>query len=174
MKIMKTFARFKQLVLKTNFCFFLLASVIISYAKSPTGLKPEYVSVHPRSNGIVGKSFVSLLFNTPAIFSATLKNNRVELKITTENEINLSHIIIEKSMDGKNFKEAALVFTYGNTTSRSDYDFADNVSKINSGSLYYRLRSIDTDGATQYSDIHIIEITKENYNDKTALAYLNR
>jgi hypothetical protein len=98
-----------------------------------------------------------------ASFTATVNNNnsnKVDLKWSTEVETNLSHIMVEKSTDGVNFKDAALVFTYGNTTSKSDYSFADNISNVKSGSVYYRLLSVNVDGSAQYSDIRVVTISK--------------
>lgn len=143
MKTMKTFVLLKQNLLKAVLFILVTTSTLISNAKSSID-KPS--------------------FNTPinklAAFTVMLNNSKVDLKWTTEVETNLSHIMVEKSIDGKNFKEAALVFTYGNTTARSEYAFADNVSKIKSGPVYYRLRIVDVDGTTQYSDTRIIEISK--------------
>ena len=59
-------------------------------------------------------------------------NNKVDLKWETATEINVSHFIIEKSIDGKNFSDAGMVFAYGNTTSKSNYVFADNISNMQS------------------------------------------
>ena len=171
---MKTFVPFTQKLLKSVLCFFLSTSAVISNAQYSTGLQSENASVQPGSAGIVVKSSVSIASNKLASFTAILNNNKVELKFATETETNLSHIMVEKSIDGKNFKDAALVFTYGNTTARSDYAFADNISKINSGSVYYRLRTVDTDGTTRYSETRIIEISKESESGKTALASINR
>jgi hypothetical protein len=66
-----------------------------------------------------------------------------------------------------------MVFAYGNTTSKSDYAFTDNISNLQSGIFYYRLRSVDVDGKTQYSDIRIIRISKQEKNDITILTYPN-
>jgi hypothetical protein len=144
MKTMKTFVLLKQNLLKSALFILVATSTIISNAKSSTG-----------------KPFFNTPVNKLAAFTVMLNNNnKVDLKWTTEIETNLSHIMVEKSIDGKNFKEAALVFTYGNTTARSEYAFADNVSKIKSGPVYYRLRIVDVDGTTQYSDTRIIEISK--------------
>jgi hypothetical protein len=153
MKTMKTFVLLKQNLLNSALFILVTTSALISNAKSSTGSQPG-------SDGITGTSF-----NTPinklAAFTVMLNNNnKVDLKWTTEMETNLSHIMVEKSIDGKNFKEAALVFTYGNTTAKSEYSFADNISKIKSGAVYYRLRIVDVDGTTQYSDTRIIEISK--------------
>jgi hypothetical protein len=87
-------------------------------------------------------------------------NSKVDLKWSTETETNLNYIMVEKSTDGVNFKDAALVFTYGNTTAKSDYSFADNISKIKSGAVYYKLRSVAVDGTTQYSETLTVVISK--------------
>ncbi|MBL0271679.1 MAG: T9SS type A sorting domain-containing protein [Chitinophagaceae bacterium] len=106
-------------------------------------------------------------------FSAMENNNKVDLKWTTATEINVSHFMVERSTDGTNFSDAGMVFAYGNTTSKSDYAFTDNISNIQSGVIYYRLRSVDVDGKTQYSDIRIIRISKQEKNDITILTYPN-
>ena len=94
-------------------------------------------------------------------FTALLNNNsKVDLKWSTETENNLSHIMVEKSTDGKNFKDAALVFTYGNTTAKSDYSFADKITKVKSGTIYYRLRTVAVDGTSQYSETCFVTISK--------------
>ena len=86
--------------------------------------------------------------------------NKVDLKWSTETETNLSHFIVERSIDGINFSDAALVFAYDNTTTKSDYAFADNISKLQSAVVYYRISSIGSDGKNQYSDIRIIRTDK--------------
>ena len=137
---MKTFVTLKQNVLKSVLFIVVAASSLTSTARTSS----------------VGTPIVKL-----SSFTAMLNNNnKVDLKWSTEIETNLSHIMVEKSTDGKNFKDAALVFTYGNTTAKSDYAFADNITKIKSGSVYYRLRSVDVDGTTQYSETCIVTISK--------------
>lgn len=107
-------------------------------------------------------------------FSATLSNtNKVDLKWSTATETNLSHFIVERSTDGANYSDAGMVFAYGNTTSKVDYALADNISSIQSGVIYYRLRSVDVDGKNQYSDVRIIRIGKQSDNNITILAYPN-
>jgi len=161
MKTMKTFVLLKQNLLKSALFILVATSAIISNAQSLTGLQTDNVATQPASAGTTDKSSFSASTNKLAAFTVMLNNsNKVDLKWTTEIETNLSHIMVEKSIDGKIFKEAALVFTYGNTTSRSEYAFADNISKIKSSTVYYRLRIVDVDGTTQYSDTRIIEISK--------------
>ena len=106
-------------------------------------------------------------------FTASLNNNKVNLKWSTTEEINVSHFVIERSTDRQSFSDAATVFAYGNTTSTSNYTFADNINAIQSDIVYYRLRSVDADGKTQYSDIRIIRLSKKSDSNITILTFPN-
>jgi hypothetical protein len=130
----------KQNLLKSVLFIFILSSAIVVNARTSS----------------FGNSPVK-----PEAFTAVFNNNnRVDLKWSTETETNLSHFIVERSLDGINFSDAALVFAYGNTTARSDYAFADNISKVRSTTVYYRVSAIGTDGKNQHSDIVVIRTDK--------------
>jgi hypothetical protein len=112
---------------------------------------------------IASNASVNIVPVTPVSFTASVNNNntkKVDLKWSTEIETKLSHFIVERSTDGVNFSDAALVFAYGNTTAKSDYAFADNISRVLSGSVYYRIISIGDNGKAVYSNVHIIKINK--------------
>ena len=137
---MKTLVTLKQNLLKSALFIFVTASSIISNGRSLTaGTFP-----------VKATSFTVVLTTS----------NKVDLKWSTEMESNLSHFIVERSIDGKNYSDAALVFAYGTTTSRSDYVFTDNISKIQAREVYYRVSSIGSDGKNQYSDIRIVRTNK--------------
>ncbi len=107
-------------------------------------------------------------------FTATLgKNDKVELKWTTATEINVSHFTVERSTDGTNFNDAGMVFAYGNTNTNSNYVLSDNISNLQSSIIYYRLRSVDIDGKSEYSDTRIIRINKQTENKVTLVTYPN-
>ena len=106
-------------------------------------------------------------------FTAQLNNSRVDLKWGTSTEINTSHFVIEKSTDGSNYSDAGVVFAYGNTTDEMNYSFSDNLNNIQSGVVYYRLRSVDNDGKSQYSETRIIRISKKTENAITIVAFPN-
>lgn len=90
----------------------------------------------------------------------TNNNSRVDLKWSTETENNLSHFIVERSTDGVTYSNAALVFAYGNSTEKSNYVFADNISKVQTATVYYRISSFGADGNSQYSDVKVISLGK--------------
>ncbi len=154
MKMMKTIT---QNILRSVLFFSLATFAIIARAQSSTVKQAgpaQPVSVETTTNS----------FKLVA-FTAALNNNKVEVKFATVLENNLSHVIVERSIDGTNFNDAALVFAYGNTTERSDYMFPDNISKIKSTILYYRLKIVNGDGTVQYSDVRIVKINREQSRD---------
>jgi hypothetical protein len=133
---------------------------------------PNANSINDNFGGCL-KAPVSVLPVKLKSFSAMLINNKVDLKWTTATETNLSHFVIERSTDGRNFSDAGMVFAYGNTTANSDYTLADNISNIQSGIIYYRLRSVEVDGKSIYSDVRIIRIGKQEQNNITIATYPN-
>ena len=108
-----------------------------------------------------------------ASFTATLNNNKADLKWTTASEINVSHFVIEKSLDGTNFSEAGIMFAYGNATDLTSYSFSDNLANTTSTIVYYRLRSVDMDGKAEYSATRIIRTSKQKDNAISILTYPN-
>ena len=133
------------------------------------------ISSPSRMNSIWFKQFsLSTLPVKLSSFTATLVNiNNADLKWTTSSEINVSHFVIEKSADGINFSDAGIIFANGNATDKTNYSFSDNVSAIQSGIVYYRLRSVDVDGKSQYSETRIIRINKQNDNNITIVTFPN-
>ena len=98
-------------------------------------------------------------------FTAMLNNTKADLKWTTASENNLSHFILEKSTDGKDFKAACVVFAYGNTSELMNYNFSDkNINLSQAGVIYYRLRSVDNNGKTELSETKIIRVGKQTNN----------
>ena len=63
-----------------------------------------------------------------------------------------SHFVLERSIDGKNFKDVALIFTKeaGDTP---DYAFKDKVTVSAGHAMYYRLRMVDNASEVTYSYI---------------------
>jgi lysophospholipase L1-like esterase len=75
----------------------------------------------------------------------------VLLNWTTETEINNSHFIIEKSIDGINFEFVSKVDALGNSSTKQQYQF--NHLNITKGIIFYRLVMVDKNGIKQYSPI---------------------
>src|SRR5688572_3506920 len=89
-------------------------------------------------------------------FNAAITNNKVALFWITGKEKDFSHFVIERSTDGVEYKDAALVFANGNSTVQQSYYFADAVNTTSKTVLHYRLRMVSTGGKYSYSAIRII------------------
>ncbi|MBL7709914.1 MAG: T9SS type A sorting domain-containing protein [Chitinophagaceae bacterium] len=107
-------------------------------------------------------------------FTAILNNNsnKVDLRWVTSYEKNVSHFVVEKSTDGKNYADAGVVFAYGNSSDIMNYILTDQVSK-QENIIYYRLRSVDADGKFDYSATRIIRTAKQTENTVSILTYPN-
>lgn len=93
-------------------------------------------------------------------FNAARKSDvKVSLEWTTQEEINASHFVVERSFDGKEFDEAALVFAYGESKEEKIYRFTDMPGKKKVSAVYYRLRIVDMDGKTERSSVRAIGTT---------------
>ncbi len=87
---------------------------------------------------------------------ASLKNSDVEVAWKILTEINTSNYVVERSSDGNNFSTAGSVAATGS----SHYSFTD----VNpySGSNYYRIKAVDKDGSTKYSNVVRVNTTAAN------------
>src|SRR5689334_3300946 len=98
-------------------------------------------------------------------FNAMLEGtNKANLTWVTATEKNVSHFVVEKSTDGKNFSDAGIVFAFGNTQDKKTYNFTDKINATAGSVIYYRLRTVNIDAKNQYSIIRLIRIDKENAN----------
>ncbi|MCO5232058.1 MAG: T9SS type A sorting domain-containing protein [Chitinophagales bacterium] len=76
-------------------------------------------------------------------FNATCEGELVRIEWETATEINSSHFIIERSVDGITWEIIKQVESIGNSNTTKQYSIID-ISK--GGISYYRLRQIDIDG----------------------------
>ena len=91
-------------------------------------------------------------------FNAEQQNGHVVLSWSTAMEKDNTGFEIQVSTDAKNYKTIAFVETKnGDTNSIQEYSFTDLESGMQ-GSLYYRLKQIDIDGAATYYGPVYIEV----------------
>ena len=95
-------------------------------------------------------------------FDAALSGSKVSISWTTATEINSSYFEVERSIDGKNFAFAGRVTALGNSSSNLKYVYSDDASAL-SGTVYYRLKSVDKDGAFTYSSIKSVTINVNSH-----------
>ena len=91
----------------------------------------------------------------------SVSSKKVLLSWSTTQEKGASHFIIEKSTDGKEFSDAGLLFSVGDSERPQQYSFTDELRVSDTGKIYYRLRMVDLDGKIQYSPVKVIRVKKE-------------
>lgn len=79
-------------------------------------------------------------------------NTFIELKWITVSEVNNDVFEVERSIDGVLFEKIGTVEGYGTTREISQYLYQDKEVQFNV-LYYYRLKQIDFDGTTEYSNI---------------------
>ncbi len=89
-------------------------------------------------------------------FKLAKSNTDVLLTWTTSTEINNDYFNIEHSKNGAQFTSIGKVEGAGNAYTERDYSFTD--SKAVSGQNFYRLKQVDFNGRTSYSEIRTIQI----------------
>ena len=91
-------------------------------------------------------------------FTASANENSVTLNWSTATEINNSGFSVERKTSLEDlWNEVGFVPGFGTTTERMNYSFVDE--NLNMGSYSYRLKQIDFDGKTEYSEAIIVEVT---------------
>ena len=85
--------------------------------------------------------------------TAQKENSKVDLKWITDNEINTSHFVVERSFAGALFNSIGTV-TSANTSGLQEYDFIDQSPE--NGINLYRIKQIDINGNYKYSEVRTV------------------
>jgi len=93
--------------------------------------------------------------------------SQVDLKWVTATEINNDYFVVEKSKDGKNWEEVVWVDGAGNSNYTLEYYETDE--NPYEGISYYRLKQVDFDGKTSYSEIVPVAFEKNIEKNITVL-----
>jgi hypothetical protein len=83
-------------------------------------------------------------------FEISKTNTGAFLQWTVANEVNVNEYIIEKSLNGRDFSKVGSVAAKGT----DKYNFTDG--KLQNGTSYYRIKSVDKDGSFKYTAIKSI------------------
>jgi SdrD B-like domain/Secretion system C-terminal sorting domain len=88
-------------------------------------------------------------------------NKTIGLIWIAENEVNTKDFIIERSVDGINFRYVGSRPATGNRNITTTYTVDDNVEALlQSKAVYYRIKAIDIDGKSGISNTVIVRLTK--------------
>lgn len=95
-------------------------------------------------------------------FDGILIGSDVLLNWKTVTEVNSSHFVIQRSLDGfankSEGEDIGVVEAKGNSNETENYKFKDNnVTALNVNTIWYRLKMIDIDGTFEYSK-EIVEV----------------
>jgi hypothetical protein len=95
-------------------------------------------------------------------FTGVNKNNIITLNWQTAYEQNCSHYAIQRSVDGVNFTDVDRVAANGNSNIPLYYSYTDPLpaSVKMHRTVFYRLKSVDTDGNYGNSDIVALQLNK--------------
>lgn len=94
-------------------------------------------------------------------FSAKARNNNdAVLTWATAQEKDNDHFDVERSIDGVNFVKVGQRAGHGNSTTTQQYSFTDEGAARLAGTVYYRLRQVDTDGTPTNSDVRTVAFSK--------------
>lgn len=87
-------------------------------------------------------------------FRAKRVNDQVLLNWRVASEVDLSHYVIQKSVDGNVFVDMADIQTELHSKEGASYVFVD--SDLNTGHIYYRLKWVDLDGTIHFSNVIVV------------------
>jgi uncharacterized protein (TIGR02145 family) len=105
----------------------------------------------------INDSSVSALPVELITFNASINNSDVILNWATATEINCASFVVEKRIvNTNNWLKITSVVASGNSNSPKQYSFTD--IKVNAGKYNYRLKIVDLDGTSKYSNIVNIEV----------------
>ena len=94
-------------------------------------------------------------------FTAYQEESTVHLTWSTASEINSDYFQIQRSTDGSDFQSLSRQAAAGDSQQELTYRYADEgVANRFSGTLYYRLKTVDFDGSFEYSDITAVALNQ--------------
>jgi hypothetical protein len=91
-------------------------------------------------------------------FTAKYDSSKVQLTWESSMETNFSHYIVERSTDGKEYKQVTMVFSEEEEP-KPVYNYSENVSASAQGLVYFRLKMVDRDGKFTYSSVKIVRLS---------------
>lgn len=92
-------------------------------------------------------------------FSAAAQSDAVQLAWVTSSEVNSSHFEIQRSVDGQHFTNIGNEDASGNSTTQKNYRYNDDKAyEAGANVLFYRLRMVDLDGKSKYSNVLSVKL----------------
>ncbi|WP_407525847.1 T9SS type A sorting domain-containing protein [Lacibacter sp. MH-610] len=89
-------------------------------------------------------------------FTANKSNNYVDLRWTIPAEEGIKNYVVEKSSDGKSYKECTVVTALNQGS--NNYQVTDYLTGNEKGLLFYRIRNTEFSGDISYSETRVIRM----------------
>jgi len=126
----------------------------------PTGLKFYVVR---DNNTIMEYTYTGITLPVRLLyFRGILQDNATQLEWSTSAETNSDHFVIERSLDGVSYTDIGTVKSTGNSSVNNVYTYSDINAVTQQGNIiYYRLRMVDIDGSTKYSNVVSISLNEK-------------
>jgi hypothetical protein len=138
-----------------------------SYASSGVAINCGSGYTHSCSNpAVYGPATLSSVGVVPGVtlpivltgFTAVLNNDHgVTLDWNTQEEVNFSHFIIERSADGETWTGIGTVDAKGNSEVETTYTYVDGQPLT--GTNFYRLTEVNLDNSYIYSPVVVVRTT---------------
>lgn len=133
-----------------NYCFFVLAT-------DRVGNKEILRQGVTQCSTIGGPLPVTWLY-----FNGTNEGKNNLLKWATGTEQNSKEFRLERSLNGTDYSQIAVIPAAGNSTTERRYDYTDQrIDRLNSRVMFYRLKQVDLDDRFRYSNIVRLNYNKE-------------
>lgn len=127
----------------------------------------DYVRISGNGYGSEARLFASNFscFNFPQETTLSVKllsfggnylNKVAQLNWEVVNEYNFSHYELERSTNGVGYLKVNTVNALGASDIKRQYKYADDLSAVSGDVFYYRLKMVDIDGKSKYSNVIII------------------
>lgn len=151
------------------------------YSLSATApVNTDYVRIIGTATGDYLKLDGLCLTETPAgsfpvewlDFSVRFTDNYASLEWATASELNSSHFNVQRSWDGLVYETLGEIDAAGNSQTVQTYQFTDQeVLSPQTSTYYYRIRQVDLDGTSDYSNV--IELSPSDQSTLLLKAYPN-
>ena len=114
-------------------------------------------------------STCTVLADNQVTFKGLLDNQTVDLDWTVTRNQEIKNFTLERSTDGQHFTLAGTVGMHTPETQYGVYSTTDDVSRLTSSYVYYRLKITGVDGQVQYSKVVKVSLMASGISEVTML-----
>lgn len=97
-------------------------------------------------------------------FSGSYQNKASQLNWEVAEEISFDHYDIERSGNGYDFAKVGTQQALGTLSGKRQYQYSDDLSSASGNIFYYRLKMVDIDGKSKYSNVIMIRRDQQMIN----------